>query len=64
MQCIFCFFQILDGFVDAFYRFFKAFRSQTPVAPKCGLEVVELGFEVCDVDVLRLHQRQLGFVLK
>ena len=63
MQRFLGFFQVLDRDVDALDGLFKAFGGQTPIAAKRRLELVQLGFELRDVHVLRAHQRQLGLVL-
>ena len=56
--------QVVDRFVDLFNRRLEASGGKVVVLPKCCLECLELNFEVRNVDVLRLNQRQLRLVLE
>jgi hypothetical protein len=55
---------VVDRLVDLVDGRLEAPRRQVVVLRERALEGLQLAFEVGDVDVLRLHQRQLGLVLQ
>lgn len=63
-QGILCFLQVVDRLVDLVDRHLEALGGEVVVLPECGLECLEIGFKVRDVDVLRPNERKLRLVLE
>ena len=63
-QCVFDFLQVVDGFIDLIDRLFEAIGCEVVVPSERGLECIEAGLKIRDVDVLSPNLRKLRFVLE